>query len=385
MKLLILAGRFPEHGYKGDQLRTRQLVELLAPEHELHVITAGRPSGPDALSELRRFASVTLVAAGPIARSLSALAQLAHGGPAQVGWMTPRRLRQAARRGAVGSDAVIASTVRVVTDRLPAPLIIDHIDALSVNMRDRARLERRLPLRLAAWIEAALMARHERRVARWAAAQITVSELDAAALPQSPLPVVVGLAVTREPASVVVETSTDHERNIDVILTGNMNYPPNIEAARWLAEAIAPELRKTRPNARVMVAGRSAGSLRLTSVEVCSDVSDLGALLRRARVAVVPLRSGTGVPIKLFEAAAAGAAIVATSRAADAAAIEVLRADDTSEFAAAVERLLADETMRAALAARAHLDLAAHEPEVIAAKLSAVLDLAARDGVRDPS
>jgi polysaccharide biosynthesis protein PslH len=383
MRILLLAGRFPEHGYKGDQLRTRQLIELLAPEHDLHVITGGRPSGPAALSELQQWASVTLVTAGPLARSLSALAQLVHGGPAQVGWMTPRRLRRAARRGAVDSDAVIASTVRVVTERLPTPLIIDHIDALSSNMRERARLERRLALRLAAWIEAALMVHHERQAARWAAAQITVSELDAAALPQSPLPVVVGLSVTREPASVAPVSAG--ERDIDVILTGNMNYPPNIEAARWLADAIAPELRKTRPDARVMIAGRSAGSLRLTGVEVRSDVSDLGALLRRARVAVVPLRSGTGVPIKLFEAAAAGAAIVATPRAADAARVEVLRAGDTSEFAAAVERLLADETMRAALAASAYLDLAAHEPQVIAAKLNAVLDGATRNSVRGPS
>ena len=46
MRLVIVCPRFPEYGHKGDQLRTRQLIELLWPEHELHVITGGRPSQP---------------------------------------------------------------------------------------------------------------------------------------------------------------------------------------------------------------------------------------------------------------------------------------------------------------------------------------------------
>jgi len=382
MKLLIVAARFPEYGYKGDQLRTRQLIDLLAPEHELQVITAGRPSGPEALAALQRLARVTVVTAGPITRSVSAITSLARTAPAQVGWMTPPRLRQAARRAAVDSDAVIASTVRVVSGPLPAPLIIDHIDALSVNMGERAGLERHVPLRVAAKVEAILLDRHERRAAGWAAAQIAVSEVDTAALPPIPCPVVIEHVVDGGRADT---TDDADERDIDVIFTGNMNYPPNIEAARWLANAIVPELRKLRPNVRVMIAGRFASRLRLTGVEVSSDVPDLGALLRRARVAVVPLRTGTGVPNKLLEAAAAGAAIVATPRAAAAAQIEVLSADDASDFAIAVDRLLTDDAERSALTASAYRDLERRAPSAIAAKLRAVLDSAVRERVRGRS
>ena len=384
MRLLIVCPRFPEYGYKGDQLRTRQLIDLLGPEHELHVITGGRPSQPSAMAELRQLANVTVIdAAGP-ARALAMLELLAHGRPVEVGWMSPRRLRRAVRSAAEASDAVLASTVRAVTEPLAAPLIVDHIDALSANMRERAKLENHLHSRLAARIEARLLARHERLAATWAAAQITVSDMDADELPQSPRPVVVPHAVDQ---TVYANERSEQTppRDIDVIFTGNMNYPPNRDAAHWLADAIVPELRQLRPDVRVMVAGRFADRLSLNGLELVSDVPDMSALLRRARVAIVPLRSGTGVPNKLLEAAAAGAAIVATPRAAAATGIAVMSACDAIALAAAVARLLADEEARAALAARSLADLASRSPTVVAARLQNVLEDAVRDMGRHAS
>jgi glycosyltransferase involved in cell wall biosynthesis len=104
----------------------------------------------------------------------------------------------------------------------------------------------------------------------------------------------------------------------------------------------------------------------------------MSTLLRRARVAIVPLRSGTGVPNKLLEAAATGAAIVATPRAAAATGIAVMSACDATALAAAVAQLLADEEARIALAARALADLEPRSPAVIAARLQNVLEDAVR-------
>ena len=170
MRLLILTARFPEYGYKGDQLRTRQLIELLGREHTLHVLSGGPPSSREALRDVQRLARVTVADPGLVARTLGALGSLARGRPAQVGWMAPRRLRQLAAAAAVDSDAVIASTVRVMFAPLAVPVIVDHIDALSANLHERSRLEPNPLLRLAASAEALLMKRHERSVSRWATA-----------------------------------------------------------------------------------------------------------------------------------------------------------------------------------------------------------------------
>jgi glycosyltransferase involved in cell wall biosynthesis len=380
MRLLILCARFPEYGHKGDQLRTRQLLELLGPEHELHVLTGGRPSSDGALREVQRLARVTVVHAGAGARAFAALELLARGRPAQVGWMAPRRLRRRAITYAEASDAVVAATVRVVAGPLPAPLILDHIDALSANLRQRARLERNPLLRVGARAEAMLLIRHERLAARWAGAQITVSAADATALPQSPRPVVIPQVVFEKIGMTDLQGAREPgARGIDLILTGNMRYPPNRDAAAWLANEIVPELRRLRPDARVVVAGRHADRLSLDGVEIASDVPDLTELLRRARVAIAPLRAGTGVPNKLLEAAAAGAAIVATPRAAAAAEVAAVTASDAPALAACVAELLADDAARIALATRALEDLASRSPAVVAGRLTEVIAEAVRD------
>lgn len=367
MRILILAARFPEYGHKGDQLRTRQLIELLAAEHDLHVLTAGRPATPEALGEVQGLARVTLVRATPLARALSALGTLARGLPAEVGWMAPHRLRVLAVANAAASDVVIASTVRVVTAPLPVPLIVDHIDALSVNMRERAGIDHRRAVRLVAQLEARLLARHEIQAAGWSAAQITVSDGDARALPQDPLPVVIPHTVAPS------NGPPTGARDIDLIFTGNMGYPPNRDAAHWLAEEIAPELRRLRPRTRIVIAGRRANRLAIHGVEIAADVPDLSALLRRARVAIVPLRSGTGVANKLLEAAAADTAIVATERAARSAAIAALKADDAVGLAGAAATLLADDRLRESLVARARADLAGRTPAAVRSRLAEVL------------
>ena len=368
MNILILCARFPERGHKGDQLRALQHVELLSAAHEITVLTSGRPSSDASLDELRRLATVQTVAAGPFARSVSALSSALRGRPVQVGWMAPPAFRLAADRAARVCDVSLVVTIRCLADALPAPIVLDHVDALSRNMAKRARLGGNPLMRIAARLEEHSLGAHETRAAGWAAAQTVVSALDVAALPATPACSVLPLVWDDAPAAGDVV-----ERDIDVILTGNMRYPPNRDAARWLASAIIPRLRDRHPDVAVLVAGRAAGSLGLSGVDVASDVLDMNSLIKRAKVAIVPVRSGTGVPIKLLEAVACGAAVVSTTWVARAADLDVDTADDPDEFARAVERLLGDEALRARRTAAARSGLEARRPAAVAAMLERLL------------
>src|SRR6185503_2388166 len=123
--------------------------------------------------------------------------------------------------------------------------------------------------------------------------QAAISAVDAAQLPTPPEVHVV-------PNSVVAgEALAEAERDIDVLLTGNMAYPPNADAARWLSDEIAPALWRARPRTSVWVVGRDAGRLPLDArIRVAADVPAVAPYLRRARVALAPLRIGTGAPNK---------------------------------------------------------------------------------------
>jgi glycosyltransferase involved in cell wall biosynthesis len=361
--VLVLTPRMPAAGGKGDQLRAFQLVRALAAGHRVEVLTTG--AGADvggAADDVTRVARLLVLPVTRAARVMGALGALATGRPAQVGWMTPGRAWRAARRRAASADVVVAVTARAVRGPLPAPVLLDHVDALSLNMRRRAGGPEPLPVRLAARGEAALLRRWERRVARWAALQAAISPADAAALPATP-----PVRILPNSVELTVAAGDDGERDIDVVLTGNMAYPPNADAARWLSDAIAPALWQARPDASIWVVGRAAGRLALDArIEVRADVPALAPYLRRARLALAPLRIGTGAPNKVLEAMAAGAAVVATPIAVAPFGLPpdaIPTGADAAALAAHADRLLGDEPERRRVAARGRELVAAFGPD----------------------
>lgn len=342
MKVVVISARYPENGRKGDQNRGFAVVRRLAERHEVSVVTASAPSQPEAARALESLATVHVCAAGYRRRGASAAAMLRRGLPGQVGWMMPPSTWRRARAAAAGTDVALVCTARSIRGPLPVPILLDHVDALSLNMRRRAHSVEPLPIRLAAAVEAKLLRRWERRVAAWVTAQTVTSAEDAAELPAEPP---VGLVPSGIDRDAVVEPA-GHERDIDLIFTGNMSYPPNREAAEWLDREVVPRVRRRLPEARTAVVGRNARRLRLSHAEVLSDVPDMSSLLRRARVAAAPLRSGTGSPYKVLEAAACGAALVTSPWVAEHFGLSCPTADDADAFAAAVIRLLEDDARR---------------------------------------
>jgi glycosyltransferase involved in cell wall biosynthesis len=169
-------------------------------------------------------------------------------------------------------------------------------------------------------------------------------------------------------------------RPIDVVLSGNMRYPPNRNAAVMLAREIAPALRARVPGIRIVVAGRAADTLGLTGVEVMSDVDDMLAVLRTAKIAIAPLELGTGSPYKVLEAAACGAAIVSSPWAAARFDLAALTAGDAAGYCDAICLLLSDPERRAALVSESQYAVGRHTTSELAKRIERVLQAAAGDG-----
>jgi glycosyltransferase involved in cell wall biosynthesis len=140
----------------------------------------------------------------------------------------------------------------------------------------------------------------------------------------------------------------------EILFVAGFGHPPNADAACWFVDTILPLIRSEMPDARLTIAGShpSARVRGLTGngVEVTGAVSEseLAALYARARVAVVPLRIGAGVKLKVVEALAEGAPVVTTPIGAQGlpgleqvACVE----HDAPGFAAAVCILLVDDTL----------------------------------------
>jgi glycosyltransferase involved in cell wall biosynthesis len=152
-----------------------------------------------------------------------------------------------------------------------------------------------------------------------------------------------------------------------VLFVGAMDWEPNIDAVEYFCRDIWPAIQAQVPAARFCIAGRDpvrrVRRLASSSIEVTGVVPSVVDHLRQSTVVVVPLRVGGGTRLKIYEAMAAGKAVVSTTVGAEGLDVhhdqDILLADDPGAFATAVTVLLQDDDLRrryeraaAALAAR---------------------------------
>jgi glycosyltransferase involved in cell wall biosynthesis len=298
MKVLVIASRSPWPPYSGDRLRTKIWLDAIAPHGEAVLVAPG---------VVRRSLTGLLRAVVRIVREKLPWQTIL---AAPYGWSdTLFDVRK--QQGPFDATVVVLSRVEPwVRDALPPGVrILDAIDSLARNMHERAR--EASPLMRWIWRrEERRTIAAERSIASSYDHVLFVSEEEAQACGPR------GRAVSN---GVAVRPLEDKPRRYDFGFWGRLAYFANADAARWLIEEIWPAIREIHPAATMVIAGAAApASLRSAAarkgVTLLSPVDDMPSLARDVRVAILPLRYGSGESTKLLEAAEAGCAVVATRR-----------------------------------------------------------------------
>ena len=190
--------------------------------------------------------------------------------------------------------------------------------------------------------------RHQRKVLRVADAVVAFSSVDARAVSR----LVGGRRVDVVPFGVdTAPIGLGPVRDAGIVFVGGPGHSPNVAAVRRLLTRILPLVRQAVPDAALtLVGGWADTDLPDGPGEgVCRPgrIDDVAALLARAQVVVAPVDDGGGMRVKVVEALAAGAPLVATGRALQG--VEdagpgldsvVVRAETDADIADAVVRLL---------------------------------------------
>ncbi len=92
----------------------------------------------------------------------------------------------------------------------------------------------------------------------------------------------------------------------DMIFTGQMDYPPNVEAVKRMAKSILPKIRKTHPKAQFHIVGRAPTEsvVALDEIAGCNvhgEVPDMRPYLAASDLVVAPLTLARGVQNKVLE------------------------------------------------------------------------------------
>ncbi len=143
-----------------------------------------------------------------------------------------------------------------------------------------------------------------------------------------------------------------------LLFVGNYEYPPNVDAALYLARDIFPQVQQHIPAVKLWLVGNAPPpelqALASNTVRVTGRVPDVRPYLSRAGAFVSPLRLGAGIKNKVLEALAMGCPVVATPLSVDGIAVQheqdALIADDNA-LVESILRVLQDSDLQAKLSA----------------------------------
>src|SRR5579885_1341582 len=147
-----------------------------------------------------------------------------------------------------------------------------------------------------------------------------------------------------------------------MLFLGSFRHEPNRVALDWFVGEVLPQVLARQPAAQLIVVGsdpppRHTYEGLSAAIEFRGFVDDIRTLLETCAVFVCPIRSGSGVRVKLLEAYASGIPVVSTWVGAEGLGSrdgEFCRlADDPAEFAARVLEVFENPEKAAEMAARA--------------------------------
>lgn len=127
---------------------------------------------------------------------------------------------------------------------------------------------------------------------------------------------------------------------MSVFHIGSLEWMPNLEAVEWFLDDIWDGIYDEHPEAKLYIAGKAMpDSLRervINGVEMVGEVDSATEFVQDKSITVVPLKSGSGIRLKILEAMSAGKIVISTTIGAQGISYtngkDILIADNRSEF-----------------------------------------------------
>ncbi len=369
-RMLAITSHVPWPADRGGFIRSQSMLSAMSQHFDLHLLTAyapekGLPVDKGMLSNITchfgtdrprpAMTDVMRIVRARLCRMPYVMFQRHHRRLVQT---RLNRLLVSEHYDAVYLDHLDAASYSLRAAH-PKPLTIVDLHNVYSQLSQRvAEEERSRTMRWYLREESRLIARCEQRIARGSDLLFAVSEADRYQFEQwgARQACLVPNGIDSELYGSLPTGRLDAAPVI--LFVGALNWPPNCEAARFLATAVLPDVQRTIPGAQVRIVGRDPGpeiiGLRtLPGVEVHANVPDMLPYLSESAVLASPLDAGGGTRIKILEAFAAGLPVVSTAVGSEGLAVRDgvhLRIAERSDFSAVLTQILRNPAAAATMA-----------------------------------
>ncbi|MEQ1732270.1 MAG: glycosyltransferase [Bacteroidia bacterium] len=309
MKLFVLLSRIPYPLEKGDKLRAFHQIKRLSLTHEIVLCCLNDATvEQSSIDELNKYCSsihiINLPKYGIIYQVLKAVFSTK---PIQVGYFYSRyaQLKINALLYKHNPDKVFCQLIRTseyLKYYTKANKTLDYMDVLSKGMERRIEKENIL-LRPIFKLEYLRLKRYERKIFDYFEQKVIISQQDKDLINH---PFKERINIVANGVDTHYFKKIDTPKTTDLLFTGNMSYPPNVDSAVFLVEKIMPLLVTKYPNITLTIAGHNPAPavkrLASANVTITGWVEDLRLCYASSRIFIAPMNIGTGLQNKLLEA-----------------------------------------------------------------------------------
>lgn len=349
-KLVICLSRFPFPLDKGDKLRAFHQIEHLASNFDIYLICTSDIKISDSnINVLKNICKeVWIFELTPWKIVWNLFLTIFNNKPFQVAYFYQfwihRKINKVLEE--IQPDFIYSQLIRTseyVKNYHACSKTLDYMDAFSKG------IERRMISKkgITRWIfkqEYQRLLNYERQIFEYFEHHTIISEQDRTFIAH---PRQKEITILPNGVSPFNEDNYTKSKNTDLLFTGNMGYPPNVEAAFFIHHKILPFLPN---NTNCLIAGvnppTSLKKLANKQFQVSGWVEDMGECYAKSRIFIAPMFIGTGLQNKLLEAMAMGIPCITTSLANKALQanpdVEILIANTSEEFVNQITKLQAD-------------------------------------------
>lgn len=312
MKIGILLSRVPYPLEKGDKLRAFHQIKELSKKHELYVcaLNVGKLH-PKAIEKISPYCKeLKIVQLNKIFIFYRLIINLLFTKlPMQLAYFYQKSSKTDIQNFFLHYQVehLYCQLIRVseyVKDLKSIPKTLDFMDALSRGM-ERRIAKSSIFLKPFVRLETKRLKRYEHFIFNDFGTKTIISEQDQKLIVHANNQ---QLNIIRNGVDLNFFKPKESEKKYDILFTGNMSYPPNVDGVCYLVEKIMPLVWETNPDLNVAIVGANPSPKvqRLSSklVNVTGWVDDIRDFYANSRVFIAPMLIGTGLQNKLLEAMA---------------------------------------------------------------------------------